>query len=99
MRNRLLLLPALAALVVGGCSVGKTIDANKAEKEISKGLEKQVPGKKVKSISCPDNVDAKKDVTASCDIALESGEKGKINMRVLNEDGDIRWSVAGNGLK
>ena len=36
---------------------------------------------------------------ATCDIALADGEKGTINVRVLNEDGDIRWNVAGGGLK
>lgn len=100
MRNRLLLTPVVVALVFAGCSVGSTtIDSDKAEKEISKGFEQQVPGKNVKSISCPDDVEAKKDTKTTCDIALASGEKGTINLRVLNEDGDIRWNVAGKGLK
>lgn len=94
MQNRLLVLPALAALAIGGCSLGTTtIDSDKAEKEISKGFEQQVPAKKVKSVSCTDDVEAKKDVKTTCDIALQSGEKGTINVRVLNDDGDIRWDV------
>ena len=93
MRNRILLLPVLAATAVAGCSFGTTIDSDKAEKEITKGFEQQVPGSKVKTLSCPDDVDAKKDEKATCDIALSDGRKGTINLRVLNEDGDIRWNV------
>jgi len=93
MRTRLLLLPAVSALVIGGCSLGTTIDSDKAEDEITKGFEKQVPGAKVKTLSCPDDVDAKKNEKASCDITLSDGKKGKINLVVLNEDGDIRWDV------
>ena len=47
----------------------------------------------MKSLSCPDDVDAKKDEKATCDITLADGKKGTINVRVLNEDGDIRWNV------
>jgi hypothetical protein len=94
MRNRLLLLPALSAALLVGCSVGTTtIDSDKAEKEITKGFEQQVPGSEVKSLSCPDDVEAKKGETAECDITLADGKKGTINVRVLNEDGDIRWNV------
>ncbi len=94
MRTSLLSLPLVTALVLGGCSIGTTnIDSGKAEKEISKGFEQQVPGKKVKSLSCPGDVEAKKGVTARCDIVLRSGEKGTIDLRVMNEDGDIRWNV------
>ena len=100
MRNRLIVLSALSAVAVGGCSIGSTsIDSDKAEKEITKGFEQQVPGKKVKTLSCPDDVDAEKGTKTTCDIVLASGEKGTINVRVLNDDGDIRWDVAGNGLK
>jgi hypothetical protein len=100
MRNPLLLTPVVVALVFAGCSVGSSnIDTDKAEKEITKGFEQQVPGKKVKTLECPDEVEAKKGVKTTCDIALASGEKGTINLRVLNDDGDIRWNVAGGGLK
>jgi hypothetical protein len=99
MRNPLLLTPVVV-LAFAGCSVGSSnIDSDKAEKEITKGFEQQVPGKKVKTLDCPDDVEAKKDVKTTCDIVLASGEKGTINLRVLNEDGDIRWNVAGGGLK
>lgn len=95
MRNRVLLLAAVPALLVAGCSFGKTIDADKAESEIGKGFEQQVSGAKVKSLSCPDDVDAEKGQKASCNIALEDGRKGKVNFTVLNDDGDIRWSADG----
>ncbi len=94
MRNRLLLLPALSAALLAGCSVGTTtIDPDKAEKEITKGFEQQVPGSEVKSLKCPDDIEAKKGETAKCDITLADGKKGTINVRVLNDDGDIRWNV------
>jgi len=95
MRNRILLLPVLAATALGGCSFGSTIDSDKAEKEITKGFEQQVPGSEVKSLSCPDDVEAKKGETAKCVITLGDGKKGTINVRVLNDDGDIRWNVGG----
>lgn len=88
------LLCALAVLAIGGCSVGTTtIDSDKAEKEITKGFEQQVPDSEVDDLSCPDDVEAKKDVRAECDIELSDGRKGTIKVRVLNEDGDIRWNV------
>ncbi len=94
MRKRLLLLPLLLAALLAGCSIGTTtIDSGKAEKEITEGFEQQVPGSEVESLSCPDDVEAKKGETAKCDIALADGKKGTINVRVLNEDGDIRWDV------
>ena len=93
MRTRLLLTPVLAAALFAGCSVGSTIDSDKAEEEITKGFEQQVPGSEVKALSCPDDVDAKKGQKATCDIALADGRKGTINVRVLNDDGDIRWNV------
>jgi len=93
MRTRLLLTPALAAALFAGCSVGSNIDSDKAEEEITKGFEQQVPGSEVKTLDCPDDVDAEKDQKATCDITLADGKKGTVNVRVLNEDGDIRWSV------
>ena len=96
MRRRLLLLPALAAALLAGCSIGTTtIDSDKAEKKITEGFEQQVPGSEVKSLSCPDDVEAEKGQTATCDITLADGKKGTINVRVLNDDGDIRWDVGG----
>lgn len=94
METRLLLVPVLSAALLAGCSIGTTtIDSDKAEKEITKGFEQQVPGSEVKSLSCPDDVEAEKGQTAKCDITLADGKKGTINVRVLNDDGDIRWNV------
>ena len=94
MRNRLALLCAASALAFGGCSIGTTtIDSDKAEEEITEGFEQQVKGSEVTKLSCPDDIEAKKDVKASCDISLADGKKGEIDVRVLNGDGDIRWDV------
>ena len=99
MRTRLLLLLLVPAALLGGCSFGKTIDEDKAQEEITKGFEQQVPGSEVKSLKCPDDIKAEKGQTGTCDITLADGKKGTINVRVLSDDGDIRWNVAGSGLK
>ncbi len=99
MRNRLLLSILVPEALLGGCSFGKTIDEDKAQTEITKGFEQQVPGAEVKSLKCPDDIKAEKGETGTCDITLADGKKGTINVRVLSDDGDIRWNVAGGGVK
>jgi ABC-type glycerol-3-phosphate transport system substrate-binding protein len=95
MRNRAALLAAslLAATALGACSTEKTLDTDKAEKEITKGYEQQVKGAKVKGTSCPDDVKAKKGVKATCTLTLTNGNSGKVTVHVLSDDGKIRWDT------
>ena len=89
---------AIAAVLVAGLGLSAcgttTIDSDKAETEISKGYEQQVPGSSVDEVDCPDTIEAEAGVTATCKLTLADGNAGDINLRVLDEDGNIRWDVA-----
>jgi hypothetical protein len=87
--------PATAALVlalaatVAGCSTGEIkIDQKKAE-----DLAKKIADSgrvRVKSVSCPGDLKAKKGADFECDIVYADGQKATITMHQLDDKGRIR---------
>jgi hypothetical protein len=87
--------PATAALVlalaatVAGCSTGEIkIDQKKAE-----DLAKKIADSgrvRVKSVSCPADLKAKKGADFECDIVYADGQKATITMHQLDDKGRIR---------
>ena len=73
--------------LIAGCGEVK-IDSGKAE-----GLARKVAGSgtvKLTSVSCPDNVKAKKGADFDCDLVYADGTKGTITIHQTNDDGAIR---------
>jgi hypothetical protein len=86
---------AAAALALALAACGEVeIDPQKAEQKIASGYEEQVPGQTVESVDCPDEIDNEVGTTAVCEMTLTNGSRGEIDVRVLDEDGNIRWDVA-----
>lgn len=84
---------AVTALALAGCE-SAAIDSQKAEQEIATGYEKQVKGAKVTSVDCPDEIDGSSGTTAVCRLTLDNGAAGDVDIKVIGDDGRIRWDVA-----
>jgi hypothetical protein len=88
MRALLLLVAGAAAL--SGCA--KSIDDEKAEKFIAKSVTQQV-GAKVKSVSCPSNLTAKKGETFECTVNGTDGTSGKATVTEKDDEGNVNVSA------
>lgn len=87
---------ASAPLVgVAACSVTNLLDTAKAEQEIQKGIQEQA-GIPV-TVTCPDDVTAKKGDVFQCIASDSSG--GKITVQVTQDDdqGNVSWKVISSG--
>jgi hypothetical protein len=85
---RLLAISLATALVVAitGCGTA-TIDSGKAEglvKKVAAGS--QTP---LKSVSCPEDVKAKKGADFDCDLVFADGTKAKLTIHQDNDSGSI----------
>jgi hypothetical protein len=86
---------ALAAAIVvgaGGCGLKKQIDTDRAEAEIKRDLGSQI-GQPLRSVRCPDQVDAKKGARFTCTAI--AGDGSRIPVRVTQTDGNggVEWRV------
>lgn len=88
-----LVVVAMASLSLAACG-GVVIDPQKAEDEITKDYEAQVPGSDVESVTCPDEIESADGTTAVCKMTLTDGTSGDINLEVLDDEGNISWEVA-----
>lgn len=98
-RSRLPLIAACAAaaaFAVAGCegsvSVGNNLDTDKAEREITKGIEEQTGVKS--TVACPDDVEIKQGDTFECTATPEGGgEPGTVTVTQKDDEGNISWSL------
>ncbi len=96
----LTLAAVVATIAVAGCGDAEIdldsggIDSAKAEEEIAAGYEEQVPNQDVESVVCPDEIDPEVGTEATCELTLTNGNTGEIVVKVLDEEGNIRWDVA-----
>jgi hypothetical protein len=83
---------AAAIAALSGCSLKKQIDTGRAEAEIKRDLSAQT-GAPLRSVRCPDEVDAKKGARFSCTAVASDGSR--IPIRVVQTDGNggVRWRV------
>jgi hypothetical protein len=78
-------------LGLAGCSAstgGTTIDHKKAE-----GVARKVADSgtiRLKSVSCPSGIDAKKGADFDCDLVYEDGTKGTITIHQTDDSGGVR---------
>jgi len=89
-RRPLLALPPLAfALVLAGCG---GLDSGKIEEEISEEIEERSQGQvKVRSVDCPDDVEAKKGDRFTCRVTAENGRSTRVVVVQTSDDGDVRF--------
>lgn len=78
----------VAAFVVAGCG-GTVVDAQKAEGAIAQNIEVQTDVQ-VKSVTCPEDVDVNAGDVFDCDITLEDGRTANVELRILNDDADVK---------
>jgi hypothetical protein len=86
---RLLAIPLTTALVVAVAGCGEVkIDSGKAE-----DLARKVAGSgtvKLTSVSCPDDIKAKKGADFDCDLVYADGTKGTITIHQQDDEGSVR---------
>lgn len=81
----------LAALGATACGE-TTIDQDKAETFISKTVGDQA-GVRVKTVTCPDDVKAKKGDTFTCVVTGKDGTKGDVTVVQRDDEGNVRVSA------
>lgn len=77
-------------LVLSGCT--NTLDMEKAETEIKKGIEQQT-GLTMKSVDCPDSETAKKGATFECTAVADNGTKAPVKVTQKDDKGNITWEL------
>jgi uncharacterized lipoprotein len=84
---------ACAALgVLAGCGE-KTLEKDSAQDEITEKLKAQ--GLSPKSVECPDDMTAKKGEVHECDLTAPNGDKLKVKLTMLDDDGKFEFEVQG----
>jgi hypothetical protein len=84
-------LAVITSLAVLGCG-DTVIDGGKATKFIGKTVTDQA-GVRVKSVSCPDNVKAKKGGTFNCTVIAKDGTRGLVKVVQNDDKGNVRVSA------
>lgn len=83
-----LLLPLTAAVAVAACGT-TTIDSGKAEDLVEKAVITDA-GAKVKSVTCPEDKEAKKGATFTCEVVGTDGTKGDAIVTETDDEGNVR---------
>ncbi len=81
-----------AVVILGGCSLKKQIDTDRAEAEIKRDLAAQT-GAPLRSVRCPDEVDAKKGARFSCTAIAGDGSRIPIRVTQTDGNGGVRWRI------
>ena len=79
-----------ALLALTACGV-TSVDVPKLEQNITDGVKKQA-GVDAK-VDCPDNVDWKTGGTFTCDVAIEGGQTQKATVTMVDDKGNVKWSL------
>jgi hypothetical protein len=91
--RRLLTIPLAVALtaVIAGC--GETVIGQKGAEDLAKKVASSA-GVKLKSVSCPSGLKAKKGADFDCKLVAQDGSKGTITLHQLDDKGHVRTSAA-----
>lgn len=84
------------ATALSGCSVsigGSTVDIQKAENEIAKGIQEQA-GVAVE-VSCPEDVEAEAGGQFTCTATDTDGNEGAVSVTQEDDEGNIQWELVG----
>ncbi len=94
-------LVAAGAVAIGaGCSVsvgGSTLDTDELESQIHDRLD-DVRNIDV-SVDCPDGVDVEANGTFACTMTTPDGSTFEVVVRQTDDDGNVRWQIAGPSLE
>ena len=83
----------LLALLATACGQSK-LDTSRLESQIEKTLADRT-GFPIKSVSCPDDVEAKKGGTFRCTVTTARGERAVVNVTQTDDQGGVTWKLAG----
>ena len=89
----------LASLALAACA---SYDQAETEKTILSDLSKQtqeLTGSKIKSASCPAELDVKKGATFECTATLSNGKELQVDGKVENDAGDYTVEIAPEELR
>jgi hypothetical protein len=91
--RRLLTGPLAVALValIAGC--GETTIDQKGAEDLAKKVAASA-GVKLKSVSCPSGLKAKKGADFDCKLVARDGSKGTITVHQLDDKGHVRTSAS-----
>jgi hypothetical protein len=80
------------AVALGGCDLNKEIDTDRAEAEIKRDLAAQT-GAPLRSVRCPDEVEAEKGKRFSCTAIAGDGSRIPIRVTQTDGNGGVRWRI------
>jgi hypothetical protein len=80
---------ALAALILSACGK-EVVDTGDAEQRISESVAAQIKAD-VKSVDCPNDVDAKKGDVFTCTVTGGDGTKGPVEVRQEDDKGNVTF--------
>ena len=86
----LALLACLVALALAGCA--SKLDTDKIEVELKRGLADRT-GARVASVTCPDDVDAKKGDAFRCTARTARGEQVALRVVQQDDEGSVTWRI------
>jgi hypothetical protein len=87
-----LALAAAIAILLAGCNLKKQVDTDRAEAEIKRDLSSEI-GERLRSVRCPDEVDAKKGAKFSCTAVASDGSRIPIRVTQTDGNGGVRWRI------
>ncbi|UFU06499.1 DUF4333 domain-containing protein [Ruania halotolerans] len=87
-------IPAMAALLLVGCSGANAVAQSEVEEVTADQLEAMVGGTRP-TIDCPDDLDAEVDTTMDCVLSVDGDEDTYlVTLTVTSvEDGNVNWDV------
>jgi hypothetical protein len=87
---------AVLALCAAGCGDDepRQLDTTRVEKGIAEGIERDRPGTKVVSVTCPENVELRKGGTFTCRVkGSKTGEDAVATVTQTDDEGRVRYRV------
>ncbi|NJO11561.1 MAG: DUF4333 domain-containing protein [Leptolyngbyaceae cyanobacterium SL_1_1] len=82
---------SICGLLVVGCS-GR-VDGSQLESDIKAGIEQQGYRMRLKSVTCPSGIDRQQGVVFNCVAELLSDETFDVEVRQLDNQGNVDWEV------
>jgi len=83
---------AAALLAATGCGTAN-LDPSRLEKDIKSGIAQRT-GLQITSVSCPNDVKAKKGATFRCAVTTAKGERATVEVTQEDDNGRVRWRLA-----
>jgi Domain of unknown function (DUF4333) len=93
--NWVALAPAVMVLGLAGCSFSASVgsvDTQKAQTEIAKGIQEQTGATGVQ-VKCPDDVPLQQGGTFTCTATASNGESATVSVTQTDDQGGISWKL------